>query len=85
MKSKQTAVEIIRILGTAIVLGIVGSFILSALRVPIPDWIGHSVSAALGGLTGLLAKTESDKGTEEAPAPVTITNTAQNPVPTEDV
>jgi hypothetical protein len=65
MKSKETALLVIRFLGWLLILSTVGSFVLSAAGKAAPEWIEKMVLVAIGALSALLAKTEQTGGANE--------------------
>lgn len=64
MKSRQTALLIIRVLGAFMFLGLGGTIYLVATGSDAASvaTVAGLTGTALGGMTGLLAKTETDEG-----------------------
>lgn len=62
MASKQTAVLIVKLLGAFMLVGLAGTIALIAMQAGEAQAaiIAGLTGTALGGMTGLLAKTESD-------------------------
>ena len=80
MRSKETAILIIKILGGFLMLGLAGTIFL-VVREAAPEsvaLVAGMTGTALGGITGLLAKTE--QGDE-----VTVKNPPDQPVPVDEV
>ncbi len=82
MGNHQRTIDIvICFIGIITVLGLAGGFTLAFMDIEVPEFLVATTSGGLGSLAALLAKTSA----ATTATPVTVQNSPDSPVPTEEV
>lgn len=86
MESDRFAIRTVVVVLGAVVLAVaVGELVLAFVHTSIPDSVDRLGFAALGAISGILAKTSSTGATPSDPVPVAVVQPPGEPVPTTDV